>query len=91
MRILYYFFLFFAVITALLILIFLINNALEGIKQSVQYTLEDITEEYNISVNLSDYDLITLLQPYIKGLNYVLIIGFLAAIVGSVIYTRRRE
>ena len=91
MRLLTYFFAFFAMITSLLVLIYIFSNAMESMVQAVDYVVQNMTEKYNLTnVNLSIYDLRTALSPYMLGLNYALIIGFIAAVVGTVIYSRRR-
>lgn len=89
MRILYLFMLLFFMVTGLLIVLYAFNSAMVAMKEGVDELIENVSAGFNVSVE--QYDIAADLSPYIKALNYALIVGFLAAIVGVFIYVRRRD
>ncbi len=90
MRLFIYLLFIFIVAGSLLIAITLYLHVMETMKRSVEGTLGHITSQYVIPVNTTDYDMTRPLTPYLLMVSFILIIGFIVAVVATAIYTRRR-
>jgi len=79
-----------AVVFALLLFFYVFNYAITSIESATDQLLGNITEAMEVDISLEDLDVKGKLSPFITALNYVLIIGFLAAIMGIFLHARRR-
>lgn len=89
MRILYLLLYIFVALTGILIMLYAFNVSMLAMKEKVDEVIEQVGQWHNLT--LEDYDITDDLAPYIDALNYTLIIGLLAAIVGVFVYVRKRD
>ena len=74
----------------LFIVVLVISKGLGEFNRVSSEVLNNVSAQLNVSVNISEYDLVEGMKPAFRSFDYVFIIAILAAFFGVFAYARSR-
>jgi len=79
------------VVFALLLFFYIYGFVFSTFEDITDSVLRNASQTHNVSIDFRRYDIKSPLALLIEGLNYVLIVAFLAAVLGIFLWVRRRD